>query len=241
MPEPPRNAFQYAIVRVVPRVERGECLNVGVVLLCRPTRFLGARIALDERRLAALRAGSRSRDDPAAPRRDRAGRRRATRRPDRSRGLGQAERFHWLVAPSSTIIQPSDGPHRAVRRPGGRARPPRRDARRLRIGPVGGRAGAPRRPARPRGLARAARRGHLDAEGDAVAGRPGVRREARCRAGPPACVAARAASRAEAAGSCDAPTRTARSGSRASARITSAKGPRDAVVRDRRPRRRAAR
>ena len=54
MSEPPRNAFQYAIVRVVPRVERGECLNVGVILLCRPKRFLGARIALDERRLAAF-------------------------------------------------------------------------------------------------------------------------------------------------------------------------------------------
>ena len=54
MPEPPRNAFQYAIIRVLPRVERGECLNVGVVLLCRPRRYLGARIALDEGRLAAF-------------------------------------------------------------------------------------------------------------------------------------------------------------------------------------------
>ena len=45
MPEPPRNAFQYAIVRLLPRVERGECLNVGVVLLCRPRRYLEARIA----------------------------------------------------------------------------------------------------------------------------------------------------------------------------------------------------
>src|SRR3954463_11726650 len=54
VPEPPRNAFQYAIVRVVPRVERGECLNVGVVLLCRPRRYLGARMALDEKRLGAF-------------------------------------------------------------------------------------------------------------------------------------------------------------------------------------------
>src|SRR4029079_184012 len=53
VPQPPRNAFQYAIVRVLPRVERGECLNVGVVLLCRPERFLGARIALDEARRRA--------------------------------------------------------------------------------------------------------------------------------------------------------------------------------------------
>ena len=106
MPEPPRNPFQYAIVRVLPRIERGECLNVGVVLLCRPRRFLGARIALDERRLAAfapdldlatirphLDAIERiAAGDPAAGPMAR---------------LGQAERFHWLVAPSSTIIQPS--------------------------------------------------------------------------------------------------------------------------------------
>ena len=64
MPEPPRNAFQYALVRVLPRVERGECLNVGVVLLCRPRRYLGARISLDERRLAALGVGVAGQDEP---------------------------------------------------------------------------------------------------------------------------------------------------------------------------------
>ena len=47
MPVPRPSVFQYAIVRVVPRVERGECLNVGIILLCRPRRYLGARIALD--------------------------------------------------------------------------------------------------------------------------------------------------------------------------------------------------
>ena len=107
MPEPPRNAFQYAIVRVLPSVERGECLNVGVVLLCRPRRFLGARIRLDEQRLAAFAPGL----DPATirPHLDAIERVAAG---DTSAGpiarLGQAERFHWLVAPSSTIIQPSD-------------------------------------------------------------------------------------------------------------------------------------
>ena len=107
MSEPPRNAFQYAIVRVVPRVERGECLNVGVILLCRPKRFLGARIALDERRLAAfapdLDAAS-IRPHLDAIERIAAG--------DPTAGpiarLGTAERFHWLVAPSSTMIQPSE-------------------------------------------------------------------------------------------------------------------------------------
>ena len=106
MPEPPRNAFQYALVRVLPRVERGECLNVGVILLCRPRRFLGARISLNEGRLAALAPDL----DPATirPHLDAIERIAAG---DPAAGpmarLGQAERFHWLVAPSSTIIQPS--------------------------------------------------------------------------------------------------------------------------------------
>ena len=51
----PPSPFQYAIVRVVPRVERGECVNAGVVLFCRPRRFLAARVAL-------LRAASGTRD-----------------------------------------------------------------------------------------------------------------------------------------------------------------------------------
>src|SRR3712207_8301957 len=46
--------FQYAMVRVVPDVERGECLNAGVIVFCRPRRFLAAGVALDERRLQAL-------------------------------------------------------------------------------------------------------------------------------------------------------------------------------------------
>ena len=107
MSDPPPNAFQYAIVRVVPRVERGECLNVGVILLCRGRRFLAARTVLDEPRLAAFAPGL----DPASIRphleaieRIAAG--------DPAAGpiarLGTAERFHWLVAPSSTIIQTSE-------------------------------------------------------------------------------------------------------------------------------------
>jgi hypothetical protein len=98
--------FQYTVIRVVPRVERGECFNAGVVLLCRPRRFLAARVALDEHRLAALAPDL----PPAAvqPYLDAivhiaAG--------DPEAGpiarLTQAERFHWLSAPSSTIIQPS--------------------------------------------------------------------------------------------------------------------------------------
>jgi hypothetical protein len=107
VPESPRNAFQYAIVRVVPRVERGECLNVGVVLLCRPRRYLGARVALDEARLRAFAPDL----DPAAirPHLDAIERIAAG---DPGAGpiarLEPAERFHWLVSPSSTMIQPSE-------------------------------------------------------------------------------------------------------------------------------------
>jgi hypothetical protein len=107
VPEPPRSAFQYAIVRVLPRVERGECLNVGVILLCRERRFLGARMALDERRLAGFAP-----DLDAASLRPHLDAIERVAAGDPSAGpiarLGQAERFHWLVAPASTIIQPSE-------------------------------------------------------------------------------------------------------------------------------------
>ena len=98
--------FQYAIVRVVPRVERGECMNVGVVFFCRPRRFLAARMALDEARLAAFApdldaAEVRSHLDAMS--------RIAAGEPAAGpvAQLEQSERFHWLVAPSSTIIQTS--------------------------------------------------------------------------------------------------------------------------------------
>jgi hypothetical protein len=99
--------FQYAIIRVVPRVERGECLNAGVVLLCRPKRFLAARVGLDRKRLAALAPGI----DPATIDTHLAAIERIARG-DSAAGpiaqLGQGERFHWLVAPASTVIQPSE-------------------------------------------------------------------------------------------------------------------------------------
>jgi hypothetical protein len=107
VPGSPPNAFQYAIVRVLPRVERGECLNVGVVLLCRPRRYLAARIALDEGRLAAFAPDL----DPATIRPHLAAIERiAAGDPEAGpiARLGQAERFHWLVSPSSTIIQASE-------------------------------------------------------------------------------------------------------------------------------------
>lgn len=99
--------FQYAIIRVVPRVERGECLNAGVVLLCRSRRFLAARVGLDITRLEALAPGI----DPATIEEHLAAIERVAAG-DAEAGpiarLGQGERFHWLVAPSSTVIQPSE-------------------------------------------------------------------------------------------------------------------------------------
>ena len=107
VPAPPRDVFQYAVVRVVPRVERGEQLNAGVILLCRSRRV--PRRADRARRGAArgARPGPGPGDGAAAPRGDR-----ADRRGRRSAGpiarLEPAERFHWLVSPASTIIQPSE-------------------------------------------------------------------------------------------------------------------------------------
>lgn len=99
-----RSSFDYAIVRVVPRVERAEFVNAGVILFCRTCRFLAARIELDARRLAAL-----------APWLDLAEVERhlaiiplvAAGDPDGGpiAQLPMADRFHWLVAPRSAMIQ----------------------------------------------------------------------------------------------------------------------------------------
>jgi hypothetical protein len=103
---PARSSFDYAILRVVPLEERGECLNVGVVLICRQRRFLGMRLALAEARLRAFWPPL----DLDLMRQQLEGLRRVCEG-DRAAGpvarLSQSERFHWLVAPSSTIIQPS--------------------------------------------------------------------------------------------------------------------------------------
>ncbi|MET7361988.1 DUF3037 domain-containing protein [Streptomyces sp. NPDC005562] len=102
---PARDVFEYALVRVVPRVERGEQINAGVVVYCRAHSFVAARTHLDEARLRAL--------DPAA---DVAGIRAALGAVERicagGEGAGQAagddagRRFRWLIAPRSTVVQP---------------------------------------------------------------------------------------------------------------------------------------
>ncbi len=103
---PARAAFDYALIRVVPRVEREEFVNAGVVLYCPTRRFLEARIDLQPERLAALGAPvdldlieQHLRVIPAIC----AG--------DPSAGpiavLSQSERFQWVVSPRSTVVQTS--------------------------------------------------------------------------------------------------------------------------------------
>lgn len=98
--------YDYAIVRVVPRVERGEFVNAGIILSCDIERTLLARIELDEAALLALQAGVDlelvrgalasipaicAGGNDAGP----------------IARLSTRERFHWLVAPKSTIVQTS--------------------------------------------------------------------------------------------------------------------------------------
>ena len=100
------SSFDYAIIRIVPRVEREEFINAGVVVFCPEQRFLGARVKLNEGRLVALAPHVdvevvKSRLSGLA----------AVCRGDASAGevarLGLRERFHWVVSPKSTILQVS--------------------------------------------------------------------------------------------------------------------------------------
>lgn len=114
------SAFSYAIVRVIPKIERGEFINAGVVLFARQHKFLAAKVELDRDKLIALApdfdpqiaddallafARVAAGEDGAGP----------------VAALEQSERFGWLVAPSSTIVQTSpvhtgmcDDPERAL-------------------------------------------------------------------------------------------------------------------------------
>jgi hypothetical protein len=100
------NSFNYGVVRIVPRVERAEFINVGIILFCRAQRYLAAGIELDEARLLALYPAV-DLDEiklhlSVIPKICAGG-------PDSGPigQLSQQERFHWLVAPRSTIIQVS--------------------------------------------------------------------------------------------------------------------------------------
>ncbi|HSY73610.1 MAG TPA: DUF3037 domain-containing protein [Alloacidobacterium sp.] len=103
---PAQSSFDYAVIRVVPRVEREEFVNAGVIVFCLERNFLAARVHVDDERLKALwpeidvdlvqqhlEAFPRiSAGDPSAGPIAR---------------LSLRERFHWLVSPRSTIIQVS--------------------------------------------------------------------------------------------------------------------------------------
>jgi hypothetical protein len=104
---PGSDPFTYAILRVVPSLERGECLNVGVVLFCRQRDFLGLRFAIDEQRLQVLAPGLAA-DQVRA---HLEGLQRVANGAPGAGGvaaLPQSERFGWLAAPSSTIVQASE-------------------------------------------------------------------------------------------------------------------------------------
>ncbi|NED95638.1 DUF3037 domain-containing protein [Phytoactinopolyspora alkaliphila] len=99
-----RYPFDYVTVRIVPRIQRGEFINVGVIVYCQAMDYLDAAVEVDQDRLRALDPGadadeltaaakayvtpcSATAEDPAAP-------------------LSPGERFRWLAAPRSTVVQP---------------------------------------------------------------------------------------------------------------------------------------
>jgi len=98
--------FEYALLRVVPRVERGEFINAGVVLYCQEARFLGARVHLDPERLRALDP----RLDPETVLAHLEVACRVCAGGPQAGAVGlmpPVHRFGWLVAPRSTVVQPS--------------------------------------------------------------------------------------------------------------------------------------
>jgi Protein of unknown function (DUF3037) len=103
---PAQSSFDYAVLRVVPRVERAEFVNVGAIVFCRTQRFLEARYHLDPQRLAALEP-----DLDIKMIEERLEAVRLVCKGGREAGpigeLSQADRFHWLIAPRSTVVQTS--------------------------------------------------------------------------------------------------------------------------------------
>lgn len=103
---PTANAYDYTVIRVVPRVERAEFVNAGIILWCHERDTLAARVALDEKRLLALDPDV----DLDAVRRHLSGIAVICEGGPGAGEIGRLprrERFDWLVAPRSTIIQTS--------------------------------------------------------------------------------------------------------------------------------------
>jgi len=97
-----RDTFEYALLRVVPDIERGELVNVGVLLYCRHREHLAVRTHLDADRLHALAPSA----DLAAVRDASAAWEGAGRGEGPAGVLSAGERFRWLIAPRSTVLQP---------------------------------------------------------------------------------------------------------------------------------------
>lgn len=101
-----REVFEYAVLRVVPRVDRGESINAGLLLWCKQLGYLGARVHLDHARLLAL--------DPTADARavEAALRAACDLAPGPGPDAGAAaldevgRTFRWLTSPRSTVVQP---------------------------------------------------------------------------------------------------------------------------------------
>jgi hypothetical protein len=117
---PALSSFDYGIIRVVPRVEREEFVNAGVILFCLERDFLAALVEVNEPRLHALWPST---DLDLVRHHLEAIPRICAGRPDAGpiARLSLRERFHWLVAPRSTILQVSsvhtglcDQPERAL-------------------------------------------------------------------------------------------------------------------------------
>ena len=114
--------FEYALLRVVPRVERGEFINAGVVLYCQDAKFLDARIHLDTERLRALDPNL----DPDTVLAHLEVARLVCEGGPEAGAVGLlplGQRFGWLVAPRSTVVQPSpvhtgfaDDPEKVIER-----------------------------------------------------------------------------------------------------------------------------
>ena len=97
------NVFEYAVLRAIPRIERGECLNVGVMVYCQALDYIGARVQVNEARLLAL---DPSADVDAVTAAVDAIKTTCAGTTGPSSGASPGERFRWLTAPRSTIVQP---------------------------------------------------------------------------------------------------------------------------------------
>ena len=108
---PTLHLFEYAVLRLVPRIEREEFVNAGILLYCRDERFLGCRWLLPEVRLLALAGPETGAQLPLAELRQRLAAIEQVCAGGRAGGpigqFGPAERFRWLTAQRSTVLQSS--------------------------------------------------------------------------------------------------------------------------------------